>query len=220
MQKIITVIFLFFISGISFSQTTEAHYYKDQYLTKETTESKAEYIRTITTFPDGTKTIEVKYIAANEVIQRESMKESEPVGNWIMTYGNKRTELNYDFDLIYSDEACHEDIILTDYFTDDAGLLYKAPVIGNDQTMFKYIGNNIFYPRIARDNGIEGKVYVIFTITAEGNVTDIHVARGVAIMLDKEAVRVLREITFTSPPMLQGKPVDVCLTLPISFQLE
>ncbi len=220
MQKFILTISILFISGKTFAQTTEAHYYKDEYLSKETTEAKAQYIRTVTQFPDGTKTTEVKYLATDEVIRRESLKGDEPVGVWIVNYGSRKMELNYDFELVYSEDNCQQDITLTDYFKDDTVLLYKAPGIPNGLTIYQYLNKFIDYPRLARDNGLEGMILLTFMIGADGKISEIKVKRGVAPILDKESVRVIREFKFLSPPMLDEKAISVCVTMPLAFSLE
>ncbi|MFZ1678757.1 MAG: energy transducer TonB, partial [Saprospiraceae bacterium] len=64
-----------------------------------------------------------------------------------------------------------------------------------------------------------GQVILSFTITKEGNVEDIIVLRGANILLDKEAVRVIRQLSFSNPGMLDGKPVKICVKLPVKYVL-
>lgn len=208
------------ISSCAYSQTTEAHYYKDADLRKVVPEEKASYSKMTTLFPDGTITTEVRNMSNDEVIKRESIRGNEPMGIWIIKYGGDKTEFDYSFDLIYSDANCDQALILEDYFTDDASILYKSPSIDNySTTIYKYIGQHLYYPRFARENGIEGKVFLTFIINTDGNVEDISVLRGVAACLDKEAMRVLRELKFSTPPTLKGEAISVCVTLPVVFRL-
>lgn len=221
-MQIIQLLFIAILySSFAFSQTTEAHYYKDADLRKEVPEEKASYSKMTTRFPDGTISLEVRRMATDEMMHKESSKNSEPVGIWIIDVDGDKKEFNYTFDLVYSDANCAQEITLEDYFTDDAGIIYKAPEIDSGAIWFyKYIGTHLYYPRFARDNGIEGNVFLTFTINTEGGVEDVKVKRGVAPCLDKEAMRVIRELIFTSPPMLKGEAISVCVTMPLVFRLE
>lgn len=77
----------------------------------------------------------------------------------------------------------------------------------------------IRYPAIARKAGIQGRVFLQFVVQKDGSPTDIIVARGIGAGCDEEAVRALREMTFT-PGRQRGVPVRVKMSLPVTFQLR
>ncbi len=83
-----------------------------------------------------------------------------------------------------------------------------------------YIANNMSYPTIAQENGIEGRVYVQFTVNSKGQVVDVQVARGVDPSLDAEAVRVIKSSPPWEPGKQRGKPVSVRFTFPVNFVLQ
>ena len=89
---------------------------------------------------------------------------------------------------------------------------------GNEFT--KWVYDNIEYPEIAKENGIQGRVTVQFTIDKDGSVKDVKVLRGVDSSLDKEAVRVIQKSPKWSPGKQRNKPVKVKYTFPIIFQLR
>lgn len=92
---------------------------------------------------------------------------------------------------------------------------------GKDANEFtKWVYNNIEYPEIAKENGIQGRVTVQFTIDKDGSVKDVKVLRGVDSSLDKEAVRVIQKSPKWSPGKQRNKPVKVKYTFPIIFQLR
>ena len=62
---------------------------------------------------------------------------------------------------------------------------------GDANTFSKWIGQNMVYPEIAKENGVQGRVTLQFTVNADGTVSNIKVLRGVDSALDKEAVRVV-----------------------------
>ena len=80
----------------------------------------------------------------------------------------------------------------------------------------KALQDGIRYPREARRKGMEGQVFVQFIVSKEGVPTDLKVTRSVHRLLDREAMRAVRETRFL-PAFKDGKPVRVQLTLPISF---
>ena len=91
---------------------------------------------------------------------------------------------------------------------------------GGDLELRKYIAQNIQYPEIAKENGIQGKVFVQFVVNQKGEVEQVKVVRGVDPSLDKEAVRVIQSLPKWKPGSQRGKPVKVSFTVPINFQLN
>ena len=70
---------------------------------------------------------------------------------------------------------------------------------GGDLALRKYIANQIKYPVIAQENGIQGKVYVTFVVGKTGKVSNASIARGVDPSLDKEALRVVNGLPAWKP---------------------
>ncbi|MBN1924937.1 MAG: TonB family protein [Prolixibacteraceae bacterium] len=91
---------------------------------------------------------------------------------------------------------------------------------GGELALRKWIANNIKYPVIAAENGIQGKVYVQFVVDRDGSVSNARIARGVDPSLDQEALRVVNNLPKWKPGMQRGKPVRVSYTVPINFQLQ
>jgi protein TonB len=91
---------------------------------------------------------------------------------------------------------------------------------GGELGLRKYIATHVKYPNIARENGIEGKVYVRFCVTSKGTVEKVSIARGVDPILDKEALRVVKALPKWKPGEQRGKKVNVWYTVPINFQLQ
>ncbi|MFT4169231.1 MAG: energy transducer TonB [Dysgonomonas sp.] len=91
---------------------------------------------------------------------------------------------------------------------------------GGEAELMKYINNNIKYPPIAAENGIEGRVVVRFVVEKNGKVSDINILRSVDPSLDKEAARVIRSMPTWIPGMQNGRNVAVYYTLPVLFKLQ
>lgn len=91
---------------------------------------------------------------------------------------------------------------------------------GGDAALLNYIRNNMRYPAIAVDKGIQGKVVCSFVIDANGKVSDIKVMQGVDPSLDAEAIRVISGMPNWIPGRQNGVNCAVQYALPIQFSLE
>ncbi len=91
---------------------------------------------------------------------------------------------------------------------------------GGDVELRKHIAQNIQYPEIAKENGIQGRVFIQFVVNQKGEVEQVKVVRGVDPSLDKEAIRVIQNLPKWTPGSQRGKPVRVSFTVPINFQLN
>jgi protein TonB len=83
----------------------------------------------------------------------------------------------------------------------------------------RYLGKNIRYPAVARENGTQGRVIVSFVCERDGSLTDVKVARGIGDGCDEEAVRVIKSSPKWKPGIQNGRPVRVAYSVPISFTL-
>ncbi len=90
---------------------------------------------------------------------------------------------------------------------------------GGQEAMSKFIIENVRYPEDAKKNGVQGTVYVQFTVTKNGKLQDIRLQKSVNPGLDEEALRVIKLMPDWVPGSFKGKAVDTQLTLPISFKL-
>lgn len=91
---------------------------------------------------------------------------------------------------------------------------------GGMQGFIKYMTQNIQYPEEAKRAGIQGKVVVKFLIEKDGTVNHVRVWRGAAPELDKEAVRLISAMPKWKPAQLNGEPVIVEYTVPVSFTIN
>ncbi|HPX76082.1 MAG TPA: energy transducer TonB [Bacteroidales bacterium] len=95
----------------------------------------------------------------------------------------------------------------------------KPEYPGGEAALLKYIADNTVYPPVAKENGIQGRVFVQFVIDVTGRVTKVQVARGVDPYLDTEAVRVVKTLPKWTPGKQRGKSVPVTYIVPINFKL-
>jgi len=96
----------------------------------------------------------------------------------------------------------------------------NAPAFpGGDIARMKFLQDNIKYPAMARESGIQGTVYVTFVVERNGSVTDVKILRGIGGGCDEEAVRVVKNMPKWEPGKQRGKPVRVQFNMPIRFTL-
>ena len=91
---------------------------------------------------------------------------------------------------------------------------------GGELALRQYIANSVDYPEIAKENGIQGKVYVTFVVTKDGSTADVKIARGVDSSLDAEALRVVNSLPKWKAGKQRGQFVNVSYTVPINFVLQ
>ena len=97
----------------------------------------------------------------------------------------------------------------------------KPSFNGGDANYFsKWVNENLVYPEIAKENGVQGRVTLQFTIRKDGTITNVKVLRGVEPSLDKEAVRVVSMSPKWKPGMQDDRPVSVTYTFPVIFNLR
>lgn len=91
---------------------------------------------------------------------------------------------------------------------------------GGQKALFQYITDNIKYPPIAKEQGIQGRVNLRFVVKTDGSVGEVEVLRGIHPALDEEAVRLIKSLPYKfTPGKKKGTPVNVLFIMPISFKL-
>ena len=97
----------------------------------------------------------------------------------------------------------------------------KPSFEGGDANQFsKWVNERLIYPEIAKENGVQGRVTLQFTVEKDGRVTKVRVLRGVDPSLDKEAVRVVSMSPKWKPGKQRDRAVPVTYTFPVIFQLR
>ena len=91
---------------------------------------------------------------------------------------------------------------------------------GGMPALMQWLSQNIKYPVIAAENGVQGRVIVQFVVEKDGSVTDVHVAKSVDPSLDKEATRVVKAMPMWNPGKQNGSAVRVKYTVPVMFKLQ
>jgi protein TonB len=91
---------------------------------------------------------------------------------------------------------------------------------GGDAELLKYLRDNIVYPTIAMEHGIQGTVTVRFAVMSDGSIGNITTISSPDRTLSDEAVRVIKSMPRFIPGMQNGKPVNVYFHVPVIFRLQ
>ncbi len=91
---------------------------------------------------------------------------------------------------------------------------------GGMGALMKYLATHIKYPELAKESGIQGRVFINFVVEPDGSIDHVKVLRGIGGGCDEEAVRVVKSMPKWNPGKQRGKPVRVSFNLPVKFTLE
>jgi len=113
------------------------------------------------------------------------------------------------------------------YKTRHSMLFKKTPTTYPDKMpspafdLSRFLGENIVYPEHARRKNKQGRAILKFVVNEDGSITDVQIVKSAGNdELDEEAMRVIGKMPKWHPGMLDGKPVKVYFTQPITFKLE
>ncbi len=97
----------------------------------------------------------------------------------------------------------------------------EAPFFpGGESAWLEFLGDNLQYPVIARESGVQGKVWASFVVDKFGKVSNIRIERGIGGGCDEEVLRVLKLMPRWNPGKINGKMVSSMFRLPINFKLN
>ena len=114
-------------------------------------------------------------------------------------------------------EVEEEDIQEAEIFT----IVEEMPEFPGGMTkLAEYLAKNIKYPQMARESGIQGRVFVQFVVEPDGSVSNVAVMRSLGGGCDEEAMRVVKSMPKWKPGKQRGKPVRVSYILPVNFKLQ
>jgi periplasmic protein TonB len=166
-----------------------------------------------------------------EQVMEQKAKFTAPV---VVTDTTETTDISQD-DLSQKTQNVSVDVNTEDITEDDGSndvieQVIETPVFtvveempsypGGDEARIKFLTDNIKYPQMAKETGITGTVYVIFTTDEKGRVTDVQLQRGIGGGCDEEAIRVVKMMPPWNPGKQNGKPVKVRFTMQIKFTLS
>ena len=96
----------------------------------------------------------------------------------------------------------------------------QLPGGGGTAAIVAAIQQAVRYPRQALRNGVEGKVFVSFTVDPKGEVTDVKIVKGLGSGLDEETMRAIKTLPRFIPGKQNGREVSVSFTVPVTYRIQ
>ena len=90
---------------------------------------------------------------------------------------------------------------------------------GGLDAFYKFLAHEVHYPKLAKKNNVQGKVFLSFMIDNDGTLTNVKVVRGIGSGCDEESVRVLKMSPPWQPGYQYGVAVRVMYSIPLTFSL-
>ena len=90
---------------------------------------------------------------------------------------------------------------------------------GGMAELMKYLQKNMRYPKVCKEQSLQGRVIVQFVVNTDSTISDVNVIKPVNPHFDEEALRVVKAMPKWKPGTQRGKPVRVLCTLPVTFRL-
>ena len=91
---------------------------------------------------------------------------------------------------------------------------------GDMEALYKFLGQQMHYPKEALENGIEGRVVVSFVVEEDGRLTHFEAVSSPSPLLSNEAIRVLRQMPRWNPAKRMGRNVRCQYNIPVMFRLK
>jgi TonB family protein len=171
--------------------------------------------------------------SAGEYLDNWSLNKIKEVKKWYPAMVDDKPvsyQLYYPFSFVGEDKlelagtlAFNPDTVLKAHQKENNGkdLPDSPPQFpGGDKARTDYIIANTSYPEDARKAGIEGTVYVKFTITPTGEITNVQILKGVHPSLDRVANSAIQNMPKWIPARKDNQPVSYEMTMPIKFSLS
>lgn len=130
---------------------------------------------------------------------------------------NAEVDQNEIIEEYVAPEVVEEEVVEQEVFT----IVEEMPDFpGGTAKLAEYLQKNIKYPQMARESGIQGRVFVNFVVEPDGHVSNVKVLRSLGGGCDEEAMRVVKAMPKWKPGKQRGKPVRVSYILPVNFKLQ
>ncbi len=90
---------------------------------------------------------------------------------------------------------------------------------GGIKAFYTFLSKNVRYPKRAKGNNVQGRVFVQFIVEKDGAISNLKVVKGIGSGCDEETIRVLKLMPKWNPGKREGTPVRQKMIQPISFAL-
>lgn len=155
------------------------------------------------------------------LLDEEAVRVVQDMPKWIP--GQQKGEnvnVYYTLPLVFrldAGEKTNEDIQKTEENMDN---FLKAEFPGGENALLKYFRDNVRYPVIALENGIQGHVSVVCNVGSNGKVSVAKFDKSVDPSLDREVKRVIESMPDWTPAKQDGKAVGMTSSYDFIFRIQ
>ena len=98
----------------------------------------------------------------------------------------------------------------------------EAEFPGGYPAMMAFIQKNLVFPETAIENNVQGKCFLRFVVSVNGNISSVTVTKGVPDCpeCDKAAIKAIKAMPNWKPGKLNGRSVSSYCSIPINFAIE
>ena len=158
------------------------------------------------------------------VVPTPPAKAMKNIHDKIVILDEQDAELVSEQDIVVKDKPQAAEVVEVEDEAEEEVLLFAEEMPefpGGAKALNDYLSSNIKYPRMAREMGAQGRVFLRFVVKKDGSVSGIEVIKSSGEKsLDDEALRVVRSMPKWNPGRQDGKAVNVKYTLPVNFRLQ
>lgn len=204
-------------SGSSLTATywTRLKYVKHSRNKEESSDVKYEMIINEEGKITSLRELEMKNFVSYDIIPEQDTTAGEETGYTGLDYATEKAAGSVNPLVERANPEARYEGRLYDLGTVEVGPEYP----GGQKELAKYLGSQLRYPVQARQNNIQGKVYIGFIVEKNGSLSDFKVIKGIGSGCDEEAIRVLKSSPAWKPGIAGGKLVRTSYTLPITYLL-
>lgn len=184
------------------------------------------------TMTTGTVKVEEEIVEITRQDEKppEPVKQSVTVTSDIMKIVKDDAKITTDFD--FSSEFNEDAVVVIEApkVQEEKVVEEDAPFIrveqmptfkGGDINDFRdWVAKRLVYPKIAAENGMQGKVIMQFVVERDGSITNIEILSSPDRSLSEEATRVVQSSPKWTPGKQRGSAVRVKYVLPVDFRLN
>ncbi|HMV15088.1 MAG TPA: energy transducer TonB [Chitinophagales bacterium] len=91
---------------------------------------------------------------------------------------------------------------------------------GGEKALAQYLDTHLKYPEEAQKQKYQGQSLVAFTVNEDGSLTNVRILKSSHLVLDTEALRIIKNMPKWSPAQNNGAPKKEMVVLPITFDLN
>lgn len=218
MKQFLVLITLCLLANTIKAQEPTVKYYKDAALTEICSKSDAKFRQTTYEHAEHIDSIKVENVIGQSLLWDKYFVNGQPRGVWHTYNEQGKLEIERDFNAILYSFTPIDSLVEN---LQKQNTNYTLPEFeGGEDALFKFLAQNINYPKEAKAEGVSGTVYIRFLIDENGKTKAHSIMRGVNPYLDYEAWRVVNSLPDWKPAMNDGQAVRAVFNLPIRFALK